>query len=989
MYVNYDCDPIRHNVFEDVGKLLCKTAFPLTGPMSPMQAQAFEGLVIIIRNIADGIETDNVPHGDAYELDVSEYRPFWTERCETVYHENPGTWVDLVRMRKLKKKKVMVAASHYNRDDKKGLEYLKLSRLVPTPPDPKSMACFFRYTPGLDKSKIGEYLGDPDEFNLSVLAQFTKTFDFSGSLLDIGLRTYLETFRLPGESQKIHRVLEAFSEQFFEQQSNEIFVSKDAVFILCYSLIMLNTDQHNPQVKKKMTEEEFIKNNRAINGGQDLPRDYLHSLFISIATNEIKINSNVSVVLDLNSNYWADIIRRSRAAEPFIICDYKHKLSREVFVAISGPAVATLSAIFEQTDDEDILHECIEGLMSVARIARYGLEDILDELLCCFCKFTALLNPYVTMEETIFTFSNEMKPRMATLAVFTIANKFGDAIRGAWKNLVDCLLKLKRLRLLPQSVLEPNMSPDQDSEPSNHHSRSESGSVIFHSSQFGTGNSRNSSGLMGRFSQFSSLDGDSMLAVGNEFERNLKIIQQCRIGNVFSESSKLPDDSLQNLGRSLIFAAGGKGQKFSNSGEEEEIIGFCWDLIVSLSTANLHRFAAFWPQFHECLGIVSQFPLFSPLPFAEKAIVALFRIAANLLASPAVSSDKVPEDLIFKTINATWKLDKDILDTCVEDIGASTFGILNNSAANIQTILGWKTLLHMLSITGRHPETFDEGVEALVKLMSEGTNVSRSNYPFCIETAFGFAALKIIPLELSFKILELMAASVNWLVQWHKSEYYSDPGSITSSSWSDEGQKVAPANQGTLVANLFLKLAEALRKTSLVRREEIRNQAVQALGTCFATTDGLEFTPANCLAFFNLVIFAMVDDLHEKMLEYSRRENSVREMKSMENTLKEAMDLLVEVYLQFMVPLSQSPGFRSFWLGVLRRMDTCMKANMDNVGTGILSEAVPGMLKRMLLQMKEKEILVQRDGDELWDITNIQIQWIAPQVKEELFPDPF
>ena len=70
--------------------------------------------------------------------------------------------------------------------------------------------------------------------------------------------------------------------------------------------------------------------------------------------------------------------------------------------------------------------------------------------------------------------------------------------------------------------------------------------------------------------------------------------------------------------------------------------------------------------------------------------------------------------------------------------------------------------------------------------------------------------------------------------------------------------------------------------------------------------------------------------------------------------------------LAVMVLLSQSSGFRTFWLWVLR-MDTCMKANMDDVETGALQEAVPRMLKRVLVQMEE--ILAQRDGDELWDIT--------------------
>jgi brefeldin A-resistance guanine nucleotide exchange factor 1 len=85
------------------------------------------------------------------------------------------------------------------------------------------------------------------------------------------------------------------------------------------------------------------------------------------------------------------------------------------------------------------------------------------------------------------------------------------------------------------------------------------------------------SGVIGRFSQFLSLDagGESLLSVGSEFENNIKIIQQCRIGSIFTESVKLPDESVQNLGQALIFAATGKGHKFSTPVEEEETVGFC------------------------------------------------------------------------------------------------------------------------------------------------------------------------------------------------------------------------------------------------------------------------------------------------------------------------------------------------------------------------------------------------------------------------------
>jgi Sec7-like guanine-nucleotide exchange factor len=65
--------------------------------------------------------------------------------------------------------------------------------------------------------------------------------------------------------------------------------SSDAAFILAYSIIMLNTDLHNRQVKKKMTKDQFVNNNRGIDEGADLPRDYLESIYDSIAEREISV----------------------------------------------------------------------------------------------------------------------------------------------------------------------------------------------------------------------------------------------------------------------------------------------------------------------------------------------------------------------------------------------------------------------------------------------------------------------------------------------------------------------------------------------------------------------------------------------------------------------------------------------------------------------------------------------------------------------------
>jgi len=56
---------------------------------------------------------------------------------------------------------------------------------------------------------------------------------------------------------------------------------------------MLNTDAHNPQVKKRMTKADFIKNNRGINDNADLPEEFLSQIFDEIVNNEIRMKDEV------------------------------------------------------------------------------------------------------------------------------------------------------------------------------------------------------------------------------------------------------------------------------------------------------------------------------------------------------------------------------------------------------------------------------------------------------------------------------------------------------------------------------------------------------------------------------------------------------------------------------------------------------------------------------------------------------------------------
>jgi brefeldin A-inhibited guanine nucleotide-exchange protein len=75
---------------------------------------------------------------------------------------------------------------------------------------------------------------------------------------------------------------------------NQVFPTADTGFILSYSVIMLNTDAHNPNIKpeRRMTKEGFISNNRGIAAGQDLPRELLSNIYDSIVSRPITLKED-------------------------------------------------------------------------------------------------------------------------------------------------------------------------------------------------------------------------------------------------------------------------------------------------------------------------------------------------------------------------------------------------------------------------------------------------------------------------------------------------------------------------------------------------------------------------------------------------------------------------------------------------------------------------------------------------------------------------
>ena len=148
----------------------------------------------------------------------------------------------------------------FNSKPKSGIKYLQEHALVGTTAE--AVAHFFHSHSGLDKTAIGEYMGDEAAFNKQVMYAYVEQMEFAGMAFDEGIRHFVAGFRLPGEAQKIDRMMEKFAEQYHKHNPG-VFSTADTAYVLAYSVILLNSDAHNPQVKKRMTKEEFFKNCRS------------------------------------------------------------------------------------------------------------------------------------------------------------------------------------------------------------------------------------------------------------------------------------------------------------------------------------------------------------------------------------------------------------------------------------------------------------------------------------------------------------------------------------------------------------------------------------------------------------------------------------------------------------------------------------------------------------------------------------------------------
>lgn len=514
IFVNYDCDVDSSNIFERLVNGLLKTAQGVppgtVTSLSPLQdgtlkLAAMKCLVGVLRSMGDWMNKQ-LRITDAYyqkNSETEEMNETGSTALSTVNESteetSEGTETQLepasepseaatFEQRRAYKLELQEGISLFNKKPRKGITFLVKANKVGE--SPEEIATFLKNASGLDKTTIGDYLGENEEFSLKVMHAYVDSFNFQGMDFDDAIRTLLLGFRLPGEAQKIDRIMEKFAERYCKCNP-KAFTSADTAYVLAYSVILLNTDAHNPTVKNKMSKADFFRNNRGIDDGKDIPEEFLGALYDRIVKNEIKLKADTMIPQSKQPNRILgldtilNIVIRKRSEDKALETSddvirhmqeqFKAKAgkSETVYYAASdveilrpmvevswAPMLAAFSVPLDQSEDEVVTFQCLEGFRYAVHItAVMCMQTQRDAFLTSLAKFTSLHSAADIKQKNID----------AIKAIISIADEDGNYLQEAWEHILTCVSRFEHLHLLGEGA-PPDATffaaPQNDSEKS-------------------------------------------------------------------------------------------------------------------------------------------------------------------------------------------------------------------------------------------------------------------------------------------------------------------------------------------------------------------------------------------------------------------------------------------------------------------------------------------------------------------------------------------
>ncbi|KIW14127.1 hypothetical protein PV08_06908 [Exophiala spinifera] len=619
------------------------------------------------------------------------------------------------------------AIRQFNFKPKRGIKALIAEGFIRSN-SPQDVAKFLYANDRLDKAILGEFLGEGDESNVAIMHAFVDLMDFSKRRFVDALRQFLQSFRLPGEAQKIDRFMLKFAERYLSGNPNA-FANADTAYVLGYSVILLNVDQHSTKMKgPRMTVEDFIKNNRGINDGQDLPRDYLTSIYEEIARNEIVLASEREHAAELGiatatsstglasragqvfANVGRDLQKEKYAQASEEMANKTEQLYRSLIRAQKRSAVrealsrfipatsikhvgpmfnvtwmSFLSAFSSQMQDAqnlDLIKQCLDGLRLAIRIScRFDLETPRVAFVTALAKFTNLSN----LKEMV------AKNLEALKVLIDVALSEGDVLKSSWREVLMCISQLDRLQLLSTGIDEgviPDVTRANIPAPSNARDNNRS---------------RRSMQPAKRPRPRSSHSFRPEVA-----DETMSSDMIRGVDRIFTNTAKLSSEAIVDFIRALSDVS---WQEIQSSGNSDSPRTYSLQKLVEISYYNMTRVRIEWTRIWEVLGEhFNQVGCHNNTAVVFFALDSLRQLSMRFLEIEELPGFKFQKDFLkpFQHVmaNSTVVTVKDMVLRCL-------IQMIQARGDNIRS--GWKTMFGVFSVAAR------EQYEAIVNIAFDYT----------------------------------------------------------------------------------------------------------------------------------------------------------------------------------------------------------------------------------------------------------------------------
>lgn len=365
--------------------------------------------------------------------------------------------------------------------------------------------------------------------------------------------------------------------------------------------------------------------------------------------------------------------------------------------------LAALSFMFDKSPDPQLDQKAVTGFtMSATIAANYNLTTDFDALILTLCKFTGILNASKEMNEIQMAVALGMnqKAQLAAKTIFTLVQRFGDSMREGWKNIVEVLGQLFKLKLLPRNLVEI----EDFCKPT--------GKYMLMPERVQVQRPE-AAGLFS--SLYSYLSSDNQRQPSYEEQEIIKVarkcVKECRIDQIVQESKFLHVDSLQEFLRALAgFLKPPTTPRQPNSNTmnnnnnnnnsnryEEDMVLFMLEVYVRVLIQNKDRLLPIWDQ--------SKDPLYRLLfndgkqllgydHLLTRTTVEIFKLSALLMRSEELCP------VVLQSLKSFLRFKPATVLKLSRPIAIGMYELLKTSAQHIHTEQDWAIVFTILECVG-------------------------------------------------------------------------------------------------------------------------------------------------------------------------------------------------------------------------------------------------------------------------------------------------